>query len=98
MKKLESKLGKKVKKLQNQVDKLKRYRFEVKFKEAVSHYVDYCMTNCMEIRACDYDSSIYSEDDNEMLQGDPKEEFILIYNFDSGRFVDIGLSTINAPF
>lgn len=98
MKKLESKLKKKVKKLQNQIDELERYRFEVKFKEAVNHYVDYCMTNCLEIRACDYDSSVYYEDDDTMLLGDPKEEFIIIYDFDSGRFVDIGLSTINAPF
>ena len=95
---LKSKLEKKVERLQNQVDELERYRFEVKFKEAVSHYVDYCMTNCIEIRACDYDSSKYFKDENEMLLGDPKEEFIIIYDFDSGRFVEIGLSTINAPF
>ena len=84
--------------LQNQIDELERYRFEVKFKEAVNHYVDYCMTNCIEIRACDYDSSVYYEDDNLMLLADPNEELIKLFYFDSGRFEDVRFSTMNAPF
>ena len=55
------------------------------------------MTNCIEIKACDYDLSKYFEDENVMLLVNVNDELIKFFNFGTGRFEDVRLLS-SCPF